>query len=325
MTIDRDRPSTPRSSATGASCTCTATGCSAPSRRPRTRCRTHCCARGGRATRSRATGCARGCTRSPRTSASTRCGAPSAACRSLQVARRGAVAAAVSGPAARRDRAERGAAGRRRRRARDDRADLHGADPAPAAAPARGADPARRARVVGDRDRGHARTERAPRPTARSSAPARRCATARSRSARTRRSSSATTSSGCSRASWPPTRAATPPRPRRAAARGHPRLDAAEPGVASTARENVLPLIGKARRDGRRGALVPTRANRQPAAASYLRRPGRHRVARVQARRPALRAATGSPRSRRSARRCSAPSGSRRRCEPMILRDAVSL
>ena len=70
------------------------------------------------------------------------------------------VAAAVPGPPAGRDRAERGAAGRRRRRARDDRADLHHADPAAPGAPARGRDPARRARLVRERDGGAARHER---------------------------------------------------------------------------------------------------------------------------------------------------------------------
>ena len=50
----------------------------------------------------------------------------------LAVDGRGPVAAALPGPAAGRDRADRGAAGRRRRRARDDRADVHRADPAAA-------------------------------------------------------------------------------------------------------------------------------------------------------------------------------------------------
>ena len=47
----------------------------------------------------------------------------------------------------------RGRAGRGRRRARDDRARLPRRHPAPAAAPAGGADPARRARLVGRRTR----------------------------------------------------------------------------------------------------------------------------------------------------------------------------
>ena len=87
---------------------------------------------------------------------------------------RGPVAAALPGPAARRGRADRGGAGRRRRRARDDRADLHRRDPAPAGAPARGAGAARRAGVVGGRDGGDARPQRRRRPTARCSAPGRR-------------------------------------------------------------------------------------------------------------------------------------------------------
>ena len=130
---------------------------------------------------------------------------------------RRAVAAALPGPAAGRGRADRGAAGRRRRRARDDRAHVHRADPAAAGAPARGRDPARRARLVGGRDRRAAGHQRRRRPTARSSAGA---TTLRDElperpSERPAPPSSPTTSSGCWQASSPPTRRATRrPRPR---------------------------------------------------------------------------------------------------------------
>ena len=96
---------------------------------------------------------ARGCTGSRRTRAWTPAAAQ-ARRRRLPLVRRAAVAAAVPGPAAGRGRAARGRARRRRRRARDDRARLHRADPAAAAAPARRADHARGARLVGGRDRG---------------------------------------------------------------------------------------------------------------------------------------------------------------------------
>ena len=87
------------------------------------------------------------------------------------------VAAAVPGPPAGRDRAQRGGAGRGRRRARDDRADLHHADPAAAGAPARGRDPARRARLVRERDGGAARHERRLGQQRAPARRARRCAT----------------------------------------------------------------------------------------------------------------------------------------------------
>ena len=69
--------------------------------------------------------------------------------------RRGAVAAALPGPAARRAaRGRRGRAGDRRRRAGDDRAGVPGRGPAPRAAPAGRADPAGRARLAGEGRRG---------------------------------------------------------------------------------------------------------------------------------------------------------------------------
>ena len=74
----RSRPSP---SDTGASSTSTATGCSPRSTRPRTRSRRRSCGRGGHATSSMAArSSARGCTRSPPTSASTRSGAAPAGC-----------------------------------------------------------------------------------------------------------------------------------------------------------------------------------------------------------------------------------------------------
>ena len=145
-------------SATAASCTSTATACSRRSTRPRTPCRRRSCAPGAAATASTAARCsARGCTASPRTSAWTCCGAELAAGDRARLVRRGAVAAAVPGPAARRGRAERRAARRGRGRARDDRAGVPRRAAGAAAAPARGADRARRARLAGQRDGGAAR------------------------------------------------------------------------------------------------------------------------------------------------------------------------
>ena len=153
---------------------------------------------------------------------------------------------ALPGPAARRGRAERGGAGRRRRRARDDRADLHRAHPAAAAAPARGAGPARHPRMVRGRDRGDARPQRrrrqqraparprdaqgrAPRPSARARrADRRRAAPARGlhRHPRERRHR----------------------RRRRADARGHPGHDAAAPDVLRRRRCRSCPCSGRPRR-----------------------------------------------------------------------------
>ena len=98
--------------------------------------------------------------------------------------RRGAVAAALPGPAARRAaRGRRGRAGGRRRRAGDDRAGLRRRRPAPRAAPAGRADPAGRARLAGEGRRGAPRRLRQLReqraaagPRRHAGAPARRAA-----------------------------------------------------------------------------------------------------------------------------------------------------
>ena len=90
---------------------------------------------------STATRCSgRGCTGSPPTSASTCSGSRSRRVAELRLVRRGAVAAALPRPAARRDRAGRRRARRGRRRPRDDRAGVPRRAPGAAAAPARRAD-----------------------------------------------------------------------------------------------------------------------------------------------------------------------------------------
>ena len=260
--------------------------------------------------------CAPGCTRSPPTSAWMHCAAGQAPGAGPAVDGRGAVVAAVPGPAAGRGRADRGAARRRRGRARDDRADVHRADPAAARAPARGRDPARRARLVGGRDRRRCWTSASPRPTARCSAGARRCATScRSarRSAACPPTCSPRTSSGCSRASSPPTRPATPRR-RAALMREDIRITMPPHPMVFDGRDAIAPLLERAFGPERDGRVAPRRRRARtgmPAAASYLRQPGEHRVARVQVRHPALRGRRRSPRSRRSTRRCSSSSACR--------------
>ena len=103
----------------------------------------------------------------------------------------------------------------------DDRAGLPRRDPAPAAAAAGGADPARRARLVGEGDRRAARDERR---LGQQRAPA-RAGRARGEPARepgrdgVARGRRASTSETCSRASWTPTSAVTPPASPRCCAR----------------------------------------------------------------------------------------------------------
>ncbi len=130
--------------------------------------------------------------------------------------RRGAVAPAVPGPAAGRDRAERRRAGRGGRRTGDDRARVPRGRAGPAAATAGGADRPRRARLAGQRD--GVRCSRPPwrPPTARSSGRARRCRSTCRRGARTGPPESrAPRSARCSRGSSTRTNAATPRPPSR--------------------------------------------------------------------------------------------------------------
>ena len=148
--------------------------------------------------------------------------------------------------------------GRGRGRARDDRADLHRGDPAAAAAPARGADPARRARLVGARDRraarhegrgGQQRAAARPRDAARqlpqaASAPSPDELTADER--------------GCSRASSPPTSAATLRPPSRWCARTS----------ASRCRPHPCPVRGRAAM----GRCSPGRSARSRATGCSSRR-----------------------------------------------------
>ena len=118
----------------------------------------------------------------------------------------------------------------------------------------------------------------------RSTCPARRSDWSRRRAERPR---SATCSSGSST----PTSAATPPR-RWPSPREDIRVTMPPyPTVLRGARRRSRPLLERAFGPERDGdwRLVPTRANRMPAAASYLRRPGRHGVPGVQARRAARR------------------------------------
>ena len=220
------------------------------------------------------------------------------------------MAAALPGPAARRGRAERRGARGGRGHARDDRARVPGRAPGPAAAPARGADRPRRPRLAGQRDRRRARHQRrggqqraaagpghdagAPAGAARPSGPRGEPSDAERGAAgavHRRRTSGATPQLAIAIAAQD-IRITMPPYP--ALLRGLGRDRAA--ARARRCREG----------DWR---LVPTVANRMPTAASYLRAPGDTDVPRVQVRRAADRRRRGSPRSRRSARRCSRPPG----------------
>ena len=138
------------------------------------------------------------------------------------------------------------------------------------AAPARGADPARRARLVGGRDRGDARDVASPPPTARCSAPARRCAEQRAASERPAELSpdeqrllegfiaghETGDFAAATKLMREDIRVTMPPHP-----------------MGFEGRDEVLRLSHTAVEMGD-WRLVPTRANRQPGAASYLRRPG---------------------------------------------------
>ena len=213
--------------------------------------------------------------RTPRSTRSAH--AARARVRLAELLRRGPVAAALPRPAARRGRPERRRARRGRRRPGDDRADLPRRHPAAAAAAAGRADPARRARLVGRRGRRPARHvggRRQQRAAARPRDAARAAARAPGRTA-PRRRTSAPTSARCCRASSRPTSAETRrPPPRCCATTCASRCRRIRcPTTAST---RIAPLLRRAFGPPTMGdwRLVPTRANRQPAAASYLRRPG---------------------------------------------------
>ena len=295
-------------SGTGASCTSTATACSPRSTRPRMRCRRRSCARGAAATASTAARCSGpGCTASPPTSASTCSRRRSRRVGGDALVRRGAVAAAVPRPAARRGRAERRAARRGRRRPGDDRAGVPRRHAGAAAAAARGADRARRARG-GRRSRRRRCWRRAwPRPTARCSGPGRRCrSTCRAQRPSGRPASRAPRSGRCSTEFID----------------AHERCDAAA-AMAIAAQD----ICGSRCRRTRAASRASTRSRpllerafgpsatatggccheRQPHAGRRQLPPpaGRHRVPGVQVRRPADRATARSPRSPPSARRSS--------------------
>ena len=194
----------------------------------------------------------------------------------MALVRRGALAPALPGPVAGRGRTERRAAGRGRRRARDDRARVPRRPAGPAAATARGADRPRRARLAGERggvpprDERRGGQQRAP-ASARDDAGApagaacglvrrsaerggARAAGAFHRRARTVRCS------GC----------------RRDRVRGASGSRCRPTCSCSTVSLAITPLLERAFGEDRDGdwRLVPTQANRMPTAASYLRRPG---------------------------------------------------
>ena len=233
-------------SATGASCTSTATGCSARSTRRRTSSRRRSCARGAGG---------RGSTPGPGWAVALpdrdervprRAAAPVAPRHDGRLVRRPPVAAAVPRPAARRGRPERGGARRRPRLARDDRARLPRPHPAPARAPARGRDPARRAGLVGEGDRGPARDERR---VGELRAPARPRDARGARAAARRGPDHGRADRGGARAAGRVhrrARARRRGRGRRPGARGHPRDDAAVPDGLRRRRRD--PAAGRAGR-----------------------------------------------------------------------------
>ena len=180
---------------------------------------------------------------------------------------RGALAAALPRPPARRAAPGRGGrAGGRGRRPGDDRARLPRGDPAPAAAPARRADPARRPRLVGAGDGGPARLQRRRRSTAPCSAPARRSRSTCRCAARTgaRPRSRATTSASSCAATSTPTSARDADAADRAAARRTRGSRCRRTRSGSRAATRSWPL--RTRRFGPGGPgefrLVATRANR---------------------------------------------------------------
>ena len=277
------RPRSPAcSSPTSASSTPTATGCSARSSTPTTRCRTPSCAPGRRSSASRA---AARCARWLYTIATNTC--------LTQIQRRPKRVLPVDygpatdpldrpGPADHRDGLDRALPGHRARgrprrprgalrAARERRARLHRRAPAPAGHAARGPDPARGPRLLGQGGRGDASRRPSPRSTARSSAPAprsrsasatqssrRRCA--RSATTRSRRSSRPTSTPGSATTSRPSSRCS--PRTRRSACRRW-RAGSAR---ATSSRSSCASTRCPARSAGR---CVITTANGQPAFGAY--------------------------------------------------------
>ena len=190
------------------------------------------------------------------------------------------------------------------RAARERRARVHRRAAAPAGAPARGADPARRARLLGARGRRGARDDaRVGLQRAAARAQDRRRAAARAQPAgdaararrRARCARSSTTSS-------PPGSAATSTRSSRCSPRTpRSRCRRCRPGTAGRDAVAALPARHAAARAGRAGACSRSTANGQPAFAFYLwddeqRRLRRARHQRAHARRRADRRDHGVPR-----------------------------
>ena len=274
------RASPPPPSGTGASCTSTATGCSPRSTRPRTRCRRRSCGRGAAGTASTAAPLSgRGSTASPPTSAST-CSAG----RSRQARR-----VALRSPRCRGSSpTPTGCSTRWRRPSEEpdavavDRETIELAFLAAlqvlpprqraaliAARRARAGRPAETARAAGDeRGRGQQRAAAGPGHACRSTCPHRRSEWSASRAERR--------GAGAARPLHRRPRAVRRRGRDRDRRRGHPRHDAARRRLASRgspASRRCSSAPSAADRDGD-WRLLPTRANRMPTAASYLRRPG---------------------------------------------------
>ena len=279
---------------TGASCGSTATGCWGRSRSPRTSCRRRTCARGGTATASDRTAagrCGPGCTGSRRTRVSTRSTKPPRRLLASQLGpaavapeRRAAasagdpVAGAVSRPAARAPTDERRSEIVAARETME--IAFLAAIQLLASAAARGADPARRAGLVGEGDRGGAGDERrrrqqraAARPRdAQEAPPARRGGLGAQADA---------TDAGARRARrfMDAFERADIAAVAALLRRGRVREHAAVPGVARRPRDDHgrrsrWLSIPRPSSTSATGAACQTRANMQPAAGFYVRRPG---------------------------------------------------